>query len=62
MVVCLTDDEMAAVMDACRPLPVEDRDGFLRLLAVEFGKHRDLCRAIREMQQKHFREPAAGTG
>jgi hypothetical protein len=45
-----------AVLAAARPLPVEERDGFLRALAAELGQHRDLCRAIRETQQ-HFREP-----
>jgi len=55
--VCLTDAELELVMTAAWPLSVEERDGFLRLLAAELGKHRDVCRAIRETQQKHFREP-----
>jgi hypothetical protein len=55
----LDDAEMAAVMDACRSLPVEERDGFLRLLAAELGKHHDLARAIRENQQRPSQEPAA---
>ena len=55
----LNDAEMAAVMDACRFLPVEERDGFLRLLATELGKHHDLGRAIRETQQRLIEEPAA---
>ena len=53
----LNDAEMAAVMDACRSLPVEERDGFLRLLAAELGKHHDLCRAIQESQQRHSHDP-----
>jgi hypothetical protein len=58
-VVRLTDDELALVMAACRPLPVEERDGFLRLLAAELAKHRDLCRTISETQQKHLSRSAA---
>jgi hypothetical protein len=60
--VCLTDDELALVMAACRPLPVEERDSFLRLLAVELGKHRVLFHAIHETQQKHFRKLVVRTG
>jgi hypothetical protein len=57
--VCLTDAELVLVMAACRPLPVEERDSFLRLLAVELARHHDLGRAIREIHQRHSQEPAA---
>jgi hypothetical protein len=60
--VCLTDDELALEMAACRPLPVEERDSFLRLLAAELAKHRDLRHAIHETQQTYFREPVVRTG
>jgi hypothetical protein len=60
--VSLTDAELALVMAACRPLPVEERDSFLRLLAVELGKYRELRHAIHETQQKYFQEPVARTG
>jgi hypothetical protein len=50
-VVRLTDDELALVRAAARPLPVEDRDRFLQTLAAELRKHRDLYRAVRETQE-----------
>jgi hypothetical protein len=42
----LTDDELALMMDAARPLPIEERDGFRRTLAAELER-RDLASAIR---------------
>jgi hypothetical protein len=58
-VVRLTDAELELVIDACRPLPVEARDSFLRLLAAELRKHRDLCRAVRETQEHLSRSAEA---
>jgi hypothetical protein len=43
--VSLTDSQLAAVMDAARPLPVEKRDVYLRriaaMLAVRGGRYND---------------------
>ena len=55
----LNDAELALVMTAARALHVEERDGFLRLLATELARHRDIYRAIRETQQRLLTEPAA---
>ena len=34
MLLCLFDDELDAIMNACRPLAVDQRDAFLREVAA----------------------------
>ena len=36
--ISLSDDELSAITDACRPLRLQDRDPFLRALAAEIAK------------------------
>jgi hypothetical protein len=58
----LTDDELSAIFAACRPLPVERRDAFLREVAallsgcVEVGPG-SVYRAIEQAQRAHFDPP-----
>jgi hypothetical protein len=40
--IALTDDELSAVMDACKPLRPGDRDPFLRALAQELRREPQL--------------------
>ena len=40
--ISLSDNELAAVMEAARPIPARDRDSFLGDVAVELEKNREL--------------------
>jgi len=58
----LTDSELAAVLDACRPLQPRSRDQFLRDIAAELASLPVLgdgvvFRVIRAVQKKHFDAP-----
>jgi hypothetical protein len=62
MSVSLSDDELAVVMDAARPLSPKARHAFLIDVARELAKHRELGpgsihRLVREMQRRHFDAP-----
>ena len=48
MPLALTDDELRIVMDAARPLPPHDRGAFLRAVAEELAKHRELGPGVAE--------------
>jgi hypothetical protein len=58
--IALTDEEMAAVMDAAAPLEPAHRDAFLQDIAAELAKCQEqigpgsVYRAIREVQRRHF--------
>ena len=67
--ISLSDDELAAVMDAARPIPARDRDAFLRDVAVELAKYAELgpgiiARVVGKIQRQHLNPPryAHGTG
>jgi hypothetical protein len=58
----LTDSELAAVLDAARPLDVRARDAFLQQVADELARCGEVGpgvvhRAIREAQRAHFDPP-----
>jgi hypothetical protein len=58
----LSDDELTAVMNACRPLQPRDRDQFLKDIAAELAALPMLGagavhRVIREVQHRHFDPP-----
>jgi hypothetical protein len=61
--ICLSDSELNAVMDACRPLAPHARDRFLRQVAaaiVALGPERGdgaVHRAIRSVWREHFDAP-----
>jgi hypothetical protein len=60
--VSLSDSELQAVMDACRPLPLHARDQFLRQVAeaiVALPERGDgsVARAIRSVWREHFDAP-----
>ena len=58
----LSDDEMSVVLDACKPLAPKDRDPFLRTLADELERHREvgpgkIHRIVRHMQRRYYDPP-----
>jgi hypothetical protein len=58
----LSDDELTAVMNACRPLQPRDRDQFLKDIAAELASLPMLGdgavhRAIVSVQRRHFDPP-----
>jgi len=60
--ICLTDSELNAVMDACRPLAPHARDRFLRQVAeaiVALPERGDgaIHRVIRSVWREHFDVP-----
>jgi hypothetical protein len=62
MPLALTDSELGAIMDACRPLQPCDRDRFLRDIAGELAALPMLGdgavhRAIVTVQRRHFDPP-----
>jgi hypothetical protein len=59
---CLSDDELTAVMDVCKPLPPQDRDQFLRAICAELEKHPVvgpglIHRVCRDLQRRYFDPP-----
>jgi hypothetical protein len=62
MPLSLSDSELAAIMDACRPLQPCDRDRFLKDIAAELAALPMLGdgavhRAIAVVQRRHFDPP-----
>jgi hypothetical protein len=60
--IALSDAELQSIMDACRPLQVHQRDGFLRDIAEELVKLSaigpgSLHRVIATVQRRHFSPP-----
>jgi hypothetical protein len=60
--IALSDTELTAIMDACRPLQPRDRDLFLRQVAeaiVALPERGDgsVARAIRSVWARHFNPP-----
>jgi hypothetical protein len=58
----LTDAELAAILNACRPLQPRDRDQFLKDIATELASLPMLGdgavhRAIVSVQRRHFDPP-----
>jgi hypothetical protein len=65
----LSDSELQAVFDACRPLQPRDRDQFLKDIAAELARAPILgdgvvFRTIREVVRRHYDAPdlRAGSG
>jgi hypothetical protein len=61
----LSDDEMTAVFNACRPLPPTARDAFLQDLADALQRYPEvgpgvLHRTIVTLQKKYFDPPQFG--
>ena len=57
--ISLSDDELAAVMEAARQIPARDRDQFLRDVAVELAKYPELGpgvigRVCSKLQRAHL--------
>jgi hypothetical protein len=60
--ISLTDSELNAVMDACRPLAPHARDRFLRqvaeaIIALPERGDGSVARAIRSVWREHFDAP-----
>ena len=60
--ISLSDAELTAVLDACKPLRPGDRDPFLRALAQELGREPQLGpgvihRVARNLQRQFFDPP-----
>jgi hypothetical protein len=61
--ISLSNDELAAVMDAARPIPPRDRDQFLRDVAAELAKYEVVgvglvARVAHEAQRQYFAAPS----
>jgi hypothetical protein len=61
--ISLSDSELAAVMEAARPIPARDRDQFLRDVASELAKYELLgpgivARVVRDIQRQHLNPPS----
>ena len=59
MPISFSDSELAAVIEAARPIPPRDRDAFLRDVAAELAKHPEIGpgvvdRVVREIQRRHL--------
>jgi hypothetical protein len=59
MPLSLSDDELAAVMEAARPIPARDRDAFLRDCAAELQKYEVIgpgiiARITAKIQRQHL--------
>ena len=58
----LSDDELAALLSAARPIPARDRDQFLRAVASELEKHEVIGvgvihRVTAKIQRQHLNRP-----
>lgn len=69
MPLALSDDELAAIMDAAKPLQPHQRDQFLREVADELAKHELIgpgivSRVASRLQRQHLTAPRymQGTG
>ena len=63
----LTDHDFERLMQAAKPLPVSDRDAFLRDVAAELGQHEVvgpglLHRIISEVQRRYIAPRERATG
>ena len=63
----LTDHDFERLMQAAKPLPVSDRDAFLRDVAAELGQHEVvgpglLHRVISEVQRRYIAPRERATG
>jgi plasmid stabilization system protein ParE len=57
--ISLSDDELAAVMEAARPIPARDRDQFLRDVADELARYPEIGpgvihRVVGKLQREHL--------
>ena len=64
--ISLSDSELAVILDAARIVPWQERSQFLRDVAAELGRHREIGpglihRVAREQQRKHFEPPLMGS-
>jgi hypothetical protein len=64
MAISLSDQQIAHILNTCRPLVPDERRAFLSALLDALLMHRDevgdgsLGRMLRELQRRHFRPPA----
>ncbi len=61
--ISLSDDELAAVMSAARPIPPRDRDQFLRDVAAELSRHLEIgpgiiARVTAAAQKRYLNPPS----
>jgi hypothetical protein len=61
--ISLSDSELAAVMEAARPIPPRDRDQFLRDVAAELARYPELGpgiigRVTAKIQRQHLNAPS----
>ncbi len=59
MPLVLSDSELAAVMEAARPIPPRDRDAFLQDVAAELSRYPELGpgivgRVVAKIQRQHL--------
>jgi hypothetical protein len=57
--ISLSDSELAAVMEAARPLPPRDRDEFLKAVAAELSQYPEIGpgvigRVVAKLQRQHL--------
>jgi hypothetical protein len=62
MPLSLSDDELAAIMDAAAPLPPHQRAAFLRAVSTELSKYPELgpgviARVTAKLQRQHLNPP-----
>jgi hypothetical protein len=65
--ISLSDSELKIIMDAAAPIPPQDRSEFLRAVAAELAKHREIGagivgRVVREVQRRYFDPPKFQNG
>jgi hypothetical protein len=59
MPLALSDSELAAVMEAARPIPARDRDAFLRDVSIELSRYPEIGpgvigRVVSKLQREHL--------
>jgi hypothetical protein len=61
--ISLDDSELAAIMEAAKPIPVRDRDQFLQAVASELSKYPEIGvgvihRVTARLQRAHMNPPS----
>ncbi|MDN3279105.1 hypothetical protein QWJ07_32910 [Frankia sp. RB7] len=67
MPISLSDDELATVMSAAKPLAPHQRGAFLADVAAELARHPEIGpgligRVVRELQRRHLTAPSLRGG
>jgi len=63
--ISLSDPELAAIVEAARPIHPRERDAFLRAVAVELGRYPELGpgvigRVVAKVQRENLNMPRRG--